>query len=84
MYHWRDGWYFGRTASGDVRILKFTKNPDIFPKPDDIHPNAAVDLLVPSQEWASIVSSVSYGGEQDGRYFAALQFHQNTGTVKIE
>lgn len=84
MLHWRDNWFFGRTASGSVRILKFAANPPIFPKAEAVYPSAVVDLVIPESEWASIVASVSYGGEQDGRYFAALKLHQSTGIITHE
>lgn len=34
-----------------------------------------LDVTFTPEEWASIVASVSRGGESDGRYYKALEFH---------
>lgn len=66
-FHWREGWYFERLENGDVRLRKDTE-----------HPSEAlpfVDVIIPAREWASIVSSVSHGGETGERYRVAVAFH---------
>jgi hypothetical protein len=63
-YHWREGIYFSRMESGDVRIHKAP---------------ALIDMLIPANEWASIVSSVSKGGETSESYSGTLAFH--TGSI---
>lgn len=70
-YHWREGLYFSRLASGDVRIHKAINHPN-----DTM---AATDLLIPANEWASIVAAVSKGGETSESYSGTLAFH--TGSL---
>ena len=35
-----------------------------------------LDLTIPPDGWASIVASVSAGGERDGRFYEALRLHE--------
>jgi hypothetical protein len=60
-FHWRDGWFFKRTEAG-VRITCVK--------------NAAItqNLLIPHNEWASIILAVSAEGEY-GRWETGLAFH---------
>jgi hypothetical protein len=62
-FHWRDGWYFKRLEDGAVRVM-FVAGEYVYTR-----------LHIPPNEWASIVCSVSAGGETGERYEAALQFH---------
>ena len=64
-FHYRDGFYFERTADASVRI---TQGGDFATDGTEI-------LTIDRDSWASIVASVSAGGEQDGRFYDALRFH---------
>lgn len=66
-FHWRDGWTFKRMDDGSVRIRgHYAANSET---------GGTVNLIIPAQEWASIVCSVSKGGESDGRWDQAQDFH---------
>lgn len=44
-----------------------------------------LDLTIPAEHWASIVASVSAGGESSGRYHEARQLHEkfhNSATIE--
>jgi hypothetical protein len=64
-YHWRDQIYFGRAHDGSVMVWKNNGEG----KAD------AFQLLIPQNEWASIVCSVSTAGETGERWNAAQDFH---------
>jgi hypothetical protein len=63
-FHWRDSWFFKRFPDGSVRVTKLDK-----------HKNVQVSIIIPPNEWASIVCSVSAGGETGERWNAAQDFH---------
>ena len=42
-----------------------------------------LDLAIDADSWASIVSSVSNGGEINYRFYAARKFHQSDGMVDV-
>ena len=91
MFHWIDNTYFGRLPDGTVRVVKFSRTPHVMwlHGPDAVtrsteHPSASgefygvevlLDVRIPAESWASIVASVSKGGESDGRFYKALNFH---------
>ena len=66
MFHWRNNLFFGRRKDGGVRIVRC---PDTFntstnwPDPDIAVEGADIDLVIPANEWVSIVASVA---ERDG------------------
>jgi hypothetical protein len=66
-FHWRDDWYFKRLVDGSVNIIHFHRGPS-FSYIDK-------DLVIPSNEWASIVCSVSRDGETSERWNASQDFH---------
>jgi hypothetical protein len=72
-YHWRNGWYWSRLPDGSVEV----RNHGDFEKHDSNcgSGDGRVTLVIPPAEWASIVSSVSKGGESNGGYRAAVDFH---------
>ena len=63
-YHWRDGWFFSRESNGFVSIKA--------PGGDDIEARIAV---IPVDEWASIIASVSASGETAETFKLAQLFH---------
>ncbi len=71
-FHWRDGWAFTRNDDGSVMIRNENFVDDRLP---DSHPGRFVLLTVPPNEWASIVASVSKGGETSESYSGTLAFH---------
>jgi len=62
-FHWRDGWYFSRTESGDVMI----------------EPGTDHEVIVPAAEWASIVASVTPKGDTAETYGDAVRLHDGHG-----
>jgi hypothetical protein len=67
MFHWRDGWFFERMPNGSVMI---TKRKDA-----GMESPIITREIIPPEEWASIVASVSIKGERDRRWYTALDFH---------
>jgi len=66
-FHWRDGWYFKRLDDGTVRVL-LVHGQQIYQH-----------LIIPDNEWASIVCSVSADGETGERWQQARNFHGVSG-----
>lgn len=64
-FHARDGWFFRREADGSVRILA----------PDSMGPGAHQAVALDANTWASVVASVSRGGETSESFQAARSFH---------
>lgn len=64
-FHARDGWYFRREDDGSVRILA----------PDSLGPGAHQVVTLDADTWASVVASVSSGGETSESFQAARRFH---------
>lgn len=73
MFHWRDGLYFERAADGSVQIIKKQRSGDV-----EIQ---TFEVIIDADGWASIVASVSLGGEGHGRFYEAQRFHASTGAV---
>lgn len=65
-FHWREEVYFKRLVNGSTRIRIFGSYNGC--------PNWR-DLLIPPNEWASIVSSVCSQGETAESYSIAINFH---------
>jgi hypothetical protein len=69
-YHWREGLYFNRAENGDVEIRKMDSDPSqAFP---------SINITIPANEWASIVSFVSKGGETGESYSGTFAFHMGS------
>lgn len=77
MFSLRDGIYFGRLPNGRVRLLILPRPLDggEFPKIDQPYPNAILDTAIDDGHWGSVVASVSEGGEANGRWYTAMDFH---------
>lgn len=75
MFHFRDGLSFGRLPDGSVLISKTEPTGDV-----DIE---TFRVTIDPNGWASIIASVSKGGESNGRFFEANRFHQSEGEVKL-
>lgn len=77
MFHWKNEIFFGRRENGDVRIIKFKEHPIDWPDPEKIYHSSDVDFdqTIPANSWGSIVASVSLLGEEGGRWYEAMNFH---------
>lgn len=75
MFHHSDNLFFGRLPDGKVRILKFASPPPDWPTVDGTYPDATLDHTLDDGHWGSVVASVSAKGEQDGRWYKAMDFH---------
>ncbi len=76
-FHLKDGWWFTRTTGGSVNIVKRKDASD----------NAEViaAILIPWNEWASIVATVSRDGENHYGWYEAVTFHfekEHDGSLK--
>lgn len=65
-FHWREGWYFER-LNDHVRVIKYADGG----RSNEIEHA----MVIPPNEWASIVASVSKQGETSESYQAALDYH---------
>lgn len=76
-FHWKHGWYFSRLSDGSVEV----RNHGDYNKPDPNHAagDGRTTLVIPPEEWASIVASVSKSGETSESYHGTLAFH--TGSI---
>ena len=63
-FHTHSGWEWARLADGSVEIVR--RNPV---------GNLLERHLLTASEWASVVSSMSLRGESGGRFYDALEFH---------
>lgn len=66
-FHLKDGWWFTRTGDGSVNIVKH--------QTDDPHSEIIAAVLIPANEWASVVASVSRDGENHYGWYGARDFH---------
>ena len=67
-FHNRDGWYFARISDdGQVRIRKRATARD--------DAGIVAEIVIPENEWASIVASVSRGGETGASWQFVRDFH---------
>lgn len=71
-YHWRDGWYFDRTEDGSVVISKGPRE------------EAHQALIIPPNEWASIVASVSASSETAESFAAAQRLHNDATEEEVQ
>ena len=66
-FHLREGFYFRRLENGDVNIF-VTETPR--------HDSAILrEIVIPENEWASVVASVSAKGENADTWQQARDFH---------
>ena len=75
MFHYRNNLYFARQPDGSVVITKMERSGDV----DLTIFSATID----ANGWASIVASVSKGGEENGRVYQAQRFHESEGEVTL-
>lgn len=79
MFHSRNGLFFQATGQGNVCIIKTSDGKEpysrSFPDSDKVETNIVCDVTLPENEWASVVCSVSAGGEDHARWMRARRFH---------
>lgn len=83
MFHAKDGWFFGRNDDGSVIIehhVYGTEKNELGELMYTIDAKERFD----ADTWASIVASVSAGGEQDRRFYPAREFHDSTGRIELQ
>lgn len=69
MYHFRDGWYFGREEDGTVLVKHQAPSVDL----------PSFLLNIPVDAWASIVAAVSQYGDTKESWEKARDFHNGEG-----
>lgn len=75
-FHWNHGVFFSRAHGGravHLRIMAGNAPPD--------SETLLREFYIPAAEWASIVASVSAGGESDDRWREALRFYGEGGPL---
>jgi hypothetical protein len=78
MYHQGTKTFWGRTVLGNVRLITFTEQPPIQPNADKTFSMPGIvkcDVVIPAEDWATIVAAVSKIGDREGRYEVAKEFH---------
>ena len=82
MMHVEGNLFVGRTEDGGVRIIRLKDHdlaPAQWPDANDVcSMETELDMVLTSESWASVVSSVSKNGETGETWQKALDFH-NTG-----
>lgn len=67
-FHFRNGLYFRRNEDRSVTIKQMKRN-----HVDETE--ASFEVTIDENSWASIISTVSNGGETSDRFYKALQWH---------
>lgn len=81
MFHVHNNLFFEKLPGGNVKVIKY---PDDTTWSNDLPSFPRLfELLIDTSAWASIISSMSAGGEENGRYYSALDFHYSVGPVAI-
>jgi len=82
-FHWKGGLYFFRMKCGCVAIVLERlshRAGGTFGLPDRLEANWLRQIVgvIPTMQWASIVASMSAGGETAERWEAATAFHRGS------
>jgi len=72
LFHSEDRLFFGRKENGDVIIIK--KGADA----GGGFENIIFQQIIPNDIWCSAVASVSKLGEEQGRWYKAVGFHNES------
>lgn len=62
MFHWKNGWYFGRLPDGDVVIMNANFG--------------GFKLIIDKDSWPSIVAGVSKNADSAESYQEAVRLHE--------
>lgn len=76
QFHESASWYFRRLADGSVEI-----QPGATELVHSEDHGQRVVHVIDKNAWASIVASVSAGGEEDGRFYQAQAFHDRVEQI---
>lgn len=82
MFHVDDGLCFERIKDGGVRVVKYESGDGC--SHGDPDTPMVFGQVIDADGWASIVSSMSKGGEIDNRFYSAKAFHESEGEVEIK
>lgn len=67
MFHVVDGLYFQKLKDGAVRVLKTAGGQEDSP--------VIFDQTLEASQWASVIATMSYLGEEDGGFYHAMHYH---------
>jgi hypothetical protein len=67
MFHAKDNWYFEKFPDNSVRIAKRIGRPES---------PTTFEIILTAEEWASVIATMSYYGEEDYGFYRALNFHR--------
>ena len=68
VFHYKNGLYFKRNEDHSVTIRQ-TKIDYVY------ETTSTFEVTIDENDWALIVSSVSKSGEENGRFYEALKWH---------
>jgi hypothetical protein len=78
-FHTQKNLFFERLEGGGVRVTKYPDDTNWLAG-DDAPSHAPLFVQeLDASPWCSVIASMSAGGEQDLRFYAAEQFHKSTG-----
>jgi hypothetical protein len=83
MFHAQNGWFFSRNPDGSVVIEHRVYGTEKNEVGELMYTVDAKERILPDA-WASVISSVSAGGEVDYRFYAAREFHNSTGRIEVK
>lgn len=69
MFHVKDGLYFSQLPDGAVRIIKKENG-------EEDATETLLDVTLDASQWASVIASMSYYGEENSGFYRALNFHR--------
>jgi len=73
IFHVKDGLFFERLPDGQVKIRKTIEK--IVGSNKGGAPFVVLEIILTANEWASVIASMSYYGEEDNGFYRAMNFH---------
>lgn len=80
-FHAQKNLYFKRGDDGSVTVTKYRDDATVFDLEGGEKPVFAQTL--DADTWCSVIASMSAGGEEDERWFAAGTFHRSKGRLIV-
>lgn len=75
MFHSKEGWFWKRLDDGSVLTQL---------RQDAVEDGKILaEHVIDASGWASIIASVSLGGEEHERFYAAGDFHASAGPIRV-
>jgi hypothetical protein len=74
MFHVTNGLFFERLTDGSVRLIKRVSHQENAP--------VLFEYTLNPNQWASVIASMSYWGEENEGFYRALKFHNGNGENK--